>query len=121
MAIWMVVLVALLALGALALRQLRASSIEREVIDHELHDERTPTLEYAVPTGQDPVVVLAALERAGYTAVVDPHGAHQVLIVACRGGVERERAHVRSVIESAGVVRHEQIVPVPVDVRFRDE
>jgi hypothetical protein len=121
MAFWIVILIALLAFGALVLRLLRASSIEREVIDHELHDEHTPTLEYAVPTGQDPVVILAALERAGYTAVVDPHGAHQVVIVACRGGVDRERAQVRSVIESAGVVRREEIVPASVDVRFRDE
>jgi hypothetical protein len=121
MAFWIVILVALVALGALALYLLKEQSIERERIDKELHDERTPTLEYIVPTGQDPVGIMAALERAGYTASVDPHHTHQHVLIACPGGIDRQRAQVRSLIASAGVTTPEDGVPVRVVVRFRDE
>jgi hypothetical protein len=121
MAFWIVILVALVALGALVLYVLREQSIERERIDKELHDERTPTLEYSVPTGQDPVSILAALERAGYTASVDPHHPHQHVLIACPEGVDQQRAHVRSVIESASVTAPEDGAPLEVDVRFKDE
>jgi len=111
MAFWMVLLVAIIALGALVLYVLRDQSIARERIEDELHDSRTPTLEYSVPTGQDPVAILAVLERAGYTAGVDSHGVHQVVMVKCPDGPDRERTKVRTVIESAHVGV----------VRFRDE
>lgn len=94
----------------------------REEIDHELHSERVPTLEYAVPTGQDPAVVLAALEQAGYTATTDTTThPHQTVLIACPGGVEGERARVRSVIESANVTTPDDGAPVDRVVRFRDE
>lgn len=121
MAFWVVGLVAILALGALVVYVLRRESIERERVDEELHDGHTPTLQYSVPTGQDPVVILAALERAGYTAVVDPHGAHQTVMVGCPRGTDQERSRVRAVIESAGASALEDGVPVRAEVRFRDE
>ena len=111
MAFWMVILVALVALVALGIYVLRQQSIERERVEEELHDSRTPTLEYSVPNGQDPVHILAALERAGYTAGVDSHGAHQVVMVKCPDGPDRARAKVRSLIQSV-------IDGTP---RFRDE
>lgn len=111
MAFWVVFLVVAIALGALALYVLRDQSIERERIGEELHDAGTPTLEYSVPTGQDPVPILAVLERAGYTAGVDSHGAHQVVMVKCPDGPDRARTNVRTAIESAHVGL----------VRFRDE
>lgn len=119
MAFWIVILVALAALGALLLYVLREQSIERDRIDKQLHDAHTAKLEYSVPTGQDPVVILAALEHAGYTASVDPHHAHQVVLVACPHGVESERTRVRSLIASASVTTPED--GVPLEVRFRDE
>ena len=103
MAFWMVLLVAIVAIGALVLYILREQSITRERIENELHDTRTPTLEYSVPTGQDPVAILAVLERAGYTAGVDSHGTHQVVMVKCPEGPDRDRTKVRAVIESAHV------------------
>lgn len=121
MAFWIVGLVALVALGALVVYVLRQQSIEREQVDAQLHDGHTPTLQYSVPTGQDPVVILAALESAGYTAVVDPHGAHQTVIVGCPEGTEHERNRVRTVIESAGVSALQDGAPVHAEVRFRDE
>lgn len=59
-------------------------------------------LRYRVPEGQDPAMVLAALQKEGFDAVPDVQGAgpsHDVL-VPCVDGVERHRAHVRSVIQS---------------------
>ena len=61
MAFWIVGLVALVAIGALVLWILREQSLDRERVEAELHLPDTPTLEYVVPTGEDPVVVLAAL------------------------------------------------------------
>jgi hypothetical protein len=98
MAFWIVILVSLGALGALVVYVLRQQSIERERVEAELHDSRTPTLQYSVPTGQDPAVILAALERAGFMAGVDSHGAHQVVMVKCPEGPDRTRSRVRALI-----------------------
>jgi hypothetical protein len=121
MAFWIVGLVALVAIAAWAMHLLKEESLGRERVEHELHDSGTPTLEYVVPTGEDPVVVLAAVQRAGYTACVDSHGAHQLVLVKCPGGVGPERAKVRSVIESAGVATPKVEVRAHAAVQFRDE
>lgn len=119
MIFWLVFLIAIVAVGALVMYVLREQSLGRERIEDELHDTRTPTLEYAVPTGQDPVTILAALERAGYVAGVDSHGAHQVVMVKCPEGPDHDRTRVRSIIESTHVGPEE--VPTRTVVRFRDE
>jgi hypothetical protein len=119
MIFWLVFLVAIIAIVALVMYVLRQQSIDRERIEDELHDTRTPTLEYSVPTGQDPVEILAALERAGYTAGVDSHGAHQVVMVKCADGPDHDRAKVRSLIEAAHV--GPDGAPMHAVVRFRDE
>jgi hypothetical protein len=119
MAFWMVFLVALVALLALVMYVLRQQSIDRERIEDELHDTRTPTLEYVVPTGQDPVEILAVLERSGYTVGVDSHGAHQVVMVKCPTGLDADRAKVRALIESAHV--GPDGAPMRSVVKFRDE
>jgi len=111
MAFWIFFLVGLAAFGALVLYLLRDQSLERDRIDRQLHDPATPTLEYSVPTGQDPVTILVALERAGFTASVDPHHTHQRVLVGCPDGVDRQRTQVRAVIGSTGRA----------DVRFVDE
>jgi hypothetical protein len=121
MAFWIVGLVALVAIAALVLYLLREQSLGRERVEAELHDAGTPTLEYVVPTGEDPVVVLAALERAGYTAGVDTHGARQVVLIKCPEGPERSRQKVRAVIETAGISTPKVETRSHADVRFRDE
>ena len=103
MAFWIFILAGIVALGALVLWVLRDQSIEREQVGRQLHDPGTPTLEYEVPTGQDPVDILAALELAGFTASVDPHHTHQHVLVGCPDGVDRQRPLVRSVIGSTGL------------------
>jgi hypothetical protein len=113
-------LVALLVVGAVAY-VLREHAAKREHVDEVLHDPRTPTLEYAVPTGQDPAVILAALHREGYTATVDTQAAHQIVLVKCPQGLEAQRERVRAAIESADVTTADDGIPLRVDVRFRDE
>lgn len=116
-----VALIAAAALVWIALYVLRQQTEARAQVDKRLLDEQTPALEYDVPAGQDPAVLLAALERAGYVASTDPRPTHHVVMVLCPDGIERERGNVRSVIESASVTSHEDGVPLQVEVRFRDE
>lgn len=113
-------LVAVLVLGALAY-VLREHAAKRERVNEELHDARTPTLEYVVPNGQDPAVILAALHREGYTATVDSEAFHQIMLVTCPQGLEAQREDVRAAIESADVTATDDGAPLRVDVRFRDE
>lgn len=90
--------IAVAAIVWIVMYVVRQQVVEREQVSEELHAPQTPTLEYAVPTGQDPTVIIAALEKAGYTATANPHHAHQRLLVACPEGVDRERERVREVI-----------------------
>jgi hypothetical protein len=117
-----VVILALVALVWIVVYVVREETAKRERVDHVLHEERTPTLEYAVPTGQDPVVILAALEREGYTATVDADHDHQIVLIACPAGLDRQRAQVRSIIASADSSSLDDAGGrVDVDVRFLDE
>jgi hypothetical protein len=113
--------VAVVALIWIVLYVVRQQMIRREQIDQELHDPHTPILEYDVPTGQDPTVILAALERSGYIVTVESSHPHQRVLVACPSGIDRERARVRAVIQAASVSSMDDGVPLRVDVRFRDE
>ena len=114
-------LLAIVVLALIVLYVARTKVSAREQITEELKSDATPTLEYDVPTGQDPAVILAALDQAGYTASVDPALPQQIVLISCPGGVDRERARVRSVIQSAQVTTQQDGVPLQVDVRFRDE
>ena len=116
-----VTVLATVALLGVVLYIIREEAARRREIDQVLHDEGMPTLEYSVPTGQDPAVILAALERAGYIATVDPGITHEVVLVACPDGVARERDRVRALIESASITAPEDGVPQRLEVRFRDE
>ena len=113
--------IGVVALIWIVLYVVREQVSARQRVDEALHADETPTLEYAVPTGQDPAVILAALERAGYTATADPHHAYQRVLIACPDGLDRQRARVRSVIESASVTAPQDGVPIEADVQFVDE
>jgi hypothetical protein len=114
-------LLVIVALVWIVVYVVRGETAKRRRVDHELHEDRTPTLEYSVPTGQDPAVILAALQSEGYTATVDPDHTQQVVLIACPGGLDRQRARVRSIIAAADVTTIDDGGPVDVDVRFRDE
>lgn len=113
--------IAVVALIWIVMYVVREEVSKRQRVDEELHSDAVPTLEYAVPTGQDPTVILAALERAGYTATADPHHAHQRVLIACPEGLDRQRARVRSVIEAASVAPPHDGLPSEADVQFVDE
>jgi hypothetical protein len=121
MTFWILGLVALMAIVALVMYFLRDESLHREQVEAELHDPATPKLEYVVPTGEDPIIVVAALERAGFTVGVDSRGTHQVVLVKCPDGRDVSRAAVRSVIATAGTTTPRREVRTRPDVQFRDE
>jgi hypothetical protein len=83
----------------------------------------TDMLRYHVPEGWDPAMVLAALQKEGFEAVPDLNGsgATQDLLIPCRDGVERHRAHVRAVIESAEQANFMGDLDQLPQVRFADE
>ena len=90
----------------------------RSQVDHDLARPGVETLDYVVPEGQDPAVVVAALQENGLEAAPDI-GAKQRVHVAARG---HEREHVRSIIESVETSAIQDGAPVPpVVVRFEDE
>jgi hypothetical protein len=79
------------------------------------------TLDYRVPAGQDPAVVLSTLVSEGYDATTDPQDT-SLVHVACPAGPDRERARVRATIEAAGQTAIDTGAPFePAEVRFLDE
>jgi len=82
----------------------------------------TQTLIYEVPPGQDPLVVLSALERAGFTAVSDVNSGPPKVVISCPEDRDRVRAEVRTIIEGADTTSIEHGAPVDTrKVRFEDE
>jgi hypothetical protein len=74
-----------------------------EAVKAEAFSPTIDTLCYHVPEGQDPAAVLAALETEGYAATLSPAPAIHDVLIPCRTGADRERAHVRAVIAHASV------------------
>ena len=74
-----------------------------------------------MPPGQDPTVLVSALERRGYVAVADTTGGPVRLHVDV-GQSGGQREEVRSIIEDVDTTLPEDGVPVHVGaVRFEDE
>lgn len=94
-----IVLVVLVALGGLVVFWLLRWGKERAATAEELERPETETLEYLVPPGQDPVVVMSALETEGFTTRMDTSG--ELLHIHCPAGRERARAKARAVISEA--------------------
>lgn len=87
----------------------------------ELAEPGEPTLDYLVPEGQDPVVLLTALSADGYTATTDPTNAN-LIHIACPSGRDRERARARATIQSVHTTAIDHGAPFdPDQVRFVDE
>lgn len=79
------------------------------------------TLDYEVPQGQDPAVLIAALQEDGYHAAADPQQTN-LLHIDCPTGVNRERPRVRATLESVHSTAMDSGVPTdPPPVRFADE
>lgn len=113
-----IVVVVVLAVAAVGVKRWSAA---RERLADELRTDAVPSLDYRVPVGQDPAVVLAALRGSGLDATVDP-AVPDLVRVACPAGADRERARVRVVIEDAGQPSiEEDPEPTASTVRFEDE
>lgn len=82
------------------------------------------TLQYAVPLGQDPSTVVAALTRHGYDAALDASatdGEHQVVEVARPDRQAPDREDVRRVIREEATLNFEGDPATTGAVRFLDE
>jgi hypothetical protein len=115
-----IIVVAVVVLAAVVLFWMLRWSKDRAATAEALEGPATETLDYAVPTGQDPVVVMSALETHGFTARLDQSG--EVLHIHCPDGREQARDRARAVITEAdsSAIEHGQ----PLDhgrVRFLDE
>lgn len=121
---------AMLVIGALVLlvvlvMMLRSFTRAEARTETELSTPGTPTLRYAVPNGQDPAVLVAALSHEGYRSIGELVGGTEVLLVECLHA--EDRARVRSIIEHVHRTAFEadnafEGEPLPVGhVSFEDE
>jgi hypothetical protein len=121
----MVVLLILMIVAVVALALLVWAGLQDRIRQQrrvrEDADGNVPTLDYEVPEGQDPAVLVVALRQEGYEATVEPSGRHPHVLVPCPSGAERERAHVRSVVQAASVSALDDGVPLQQEIRFADE
>lgn len=86
-------------------------------------DDRSGALAYAVPVGQDPAAVLAALTENGIDAEPETRAGTPHIVVPRPGGVADEsawREEVRAAIAAADTSRVDP-APMHVPVRFTDE
>lgn len=59
------------------------------------------TLRYRIPDRQDPAVLITALKEAGYSSALEEVRGDKYLAIACPTSRDRERAHIRAVIDQA--------------------
>lgn len=117
-----IIAVVVLAIVAWLLFHAYAGKAGKEAEEHQAPgDPGVETLRYWVPDAQDPTVIIAALDRAGYQATLDDVRGDKHLAVACPAGRDRERARVRSVIEEADTTSIEGPQFNPGKVTFEDE
>jgi hypothetical protein len=89
--------------------------------DRAVSDPRTETLRYLVPDRQDPAVVMAALEKAGYPTAVEHVRAGRFVTVACPDGSDKDRSRIREIIGGADATSLEGPTFDPGPVTFEDE
>lgn len=96
-----VVFLVFLVLAVVAWIAYSARATGRVVKKAEAQDTRNPHVEilrYRLPDGQDPAVLIAALEMEGYEADLEVESSGRYLLVECPSGRDRERARVRNVL-----------------------
>ncbi len=87
---------------------------------HQKLDPVEGRLRYRVPTGQDPTVLIAALEREGFEAVPLFEGGHNYVVVSCTNP-EVERPRVRGIIAESSLTSPEGNTFDAEGVVFEDE
>lgn len=118
-AISLLLFVVLVAAGfalAMGLRRWMQDEVRSEAL---LRDPEAHALVYVVPDGQDPTILVAALSRAGFTAMGDMEAGVERLLIACPD--EEDRAEVRSIIEHVNRSGFDGIEMHVGPVRFQDE
>ena len=114
------VVLAFVVLGAVYLMLRRRTDVvaSREAT---LEQPQTDTLVYTLPPGQDPAVVVAALERDGFTALSPVTGGRPQVLIECPQGRERSREPVRRALEAVTTTGFEGQPMDANGVRFDDE
>jgi hypothetical protein len=79
------------------------------------------TLRYRVPDGQDPAVVMAALETAGHRTAVEDEAGEKYLVISCPKGRDASREEARKLIEEADRTSLEGMKLATGRVAFEDE
>jgi hypothetical protein len=77
-------------------------------------------LRYAVPEGQDPAPLVAALTGSGYPADLEDDVHRRTVVVTCPQGVVHDRGDVRALLERVTTTLQDG-APVGAEVRFEDE
>lgn len=98
-AIALLMVLGVLALGAIVLIAFRSWDIDLERTETRLHAADSEVLAYDVPPGQDPAVLTVALARAGFVAVPDTVGAVERVLVECPRGRDLDRQTIREVLQ----------------------
>jgi hypothetical protein len=95
----LVVLIVIVAVVYGAVRTAKGPKDPRDNVER----ASAESLRYRVPPGQDPVVVVSALTKAGFVAEALPVPEGHDVVVACEHGRERDRGRVREIIQDADV------------------
>ena len=115
-----VVVIGVLVVAFMALRRRGEAQVDK----HESIKEApaTATLLYPVPPGQDPALLVSTLEAHDYPSVAEIDGVGQTLHISCPDGRDRDREHVRELIEGVDTTAIDAGRPMQEHrVRFRDE
>lgn len=111
--------VAFLVVGLLVALALRRWTLDEAHLEARLHEPGAHTVIYDVPNGQDGAVLLAALDRAGFTAVSGMDRGVEQVLVDCP--TEQDRSQVRSVIEHVHRTSFDGADMPVAQVSFEDE
>ncbi len=111
-------LAGLLAVGLVFMLALRNWTYAGARTESRLRSPDVPTVTYAVPHGQDPAVLIAALAADGFVSVLDLGPVRSRLLIEC---AETDRAKVRSIIDHIDHAGLDGAGTHPGPVRFDDE
>jgi hypothetical protein len=119
----MIILMAMLTVAAIIVGTgfmlgLRTWVLDEGKTEKRLRAPETHTLDYAVPHGQDPALLKAALAGAHFSSITRTGGSSEHLTIACE---EQDRARVRDVLEhvhAASAAGRDEHVG---HIRFSDE
>ncbi|MGH3480141.1 MAG: hypothetical protein ACRDPQ_10615 [Nocardioidaceae bacterium] len=111
-------LVGVVTVGLVFMLALRRWTFAEARTEARLRSPDTPTVTYAVPHGQDPVPVMAALAHEGFVCVPDIAAGVERLLIEC---AEADRAKLRRTIQHVNHTGFDGAAMHTDRVRFTDE